>query len=59
LFAFDPATGKSEVFGLIRDEKDGKNLFIGHDIAIVDEHTIFVGETDTSDRAGRLWRCEI
>lgn len=59
LFAFDPATGKTEDFGLIRDDNDGTPLFIGHDIAITDPHTIFVGETDTSDRAGRLWKCEI
>ena len=59
LFAFDPATGKSEVFGLIQDDRDNTRLFIGHDIAMIDDHTVFVGETDTSDRAGRLWRCEI
>lgn len=59
LFAFDPATEQVEVFGAIRDDEDGTPLFIGHDIAIVDDHTIFVGETDTSDRAGRLWKCSI
>ena len=59
LFAFDPATHQSEVFGLIEDHRDKTRLFIGHDIAIMDEHTVFVGETDTSERAGRLWRCEI
>ncbi len=59
LFAFDPASGKTEVFGLIQDDRDGVKLFIGHDIAIADQNTIFVGETDTANRAGRLWRCEI
>ena len=59
MYAFDPTTGKSEDFGVIEDERDGTRLFIGHDIAIADDHTVFVGETDTSDRAGRLWRCVI
>ena len=59
LFAFDPATGRSEDFGIIEDGRDGTRLFIGHDIAIADESTIFVGETDTSDRAGRLWKCRL
>ena len=45
--------------GIIEDANDGTRLFIGHDIAIADDHTVFVGETDTSDRAGRLWKCQI
>ncbi|MBQ6473126.1 MAG: hypothetical protein IJJ33_14165 [Victivallales bacterium] len=59
LFAYDCTTGQSEVFGLIQDDRDHTPLFIGHDIAIQDARTIFVGETDTSDRAGRLWKCSI
>ena len=58
-FAFDPATGKTENFGMIVDGADGTPLFIGHDIAMLDAKTVFVGETDTSDRAGRLWRCDL
>ena len=59
LFAYDPVREKSEDFGIIEDANDGTRLFIGHDIAIADNHTVFVGETDTSDRAGRLWKCQL
>ncbi|MBP5637884.1 MAG: hypothetical protein J6X55_00260, partial [Victivallales bacterium] len=58
-FAFNPDNGQTEDFGLIVDDNDGTPLFIGHDIAMLDDRTVFVGETDTSDRAGRLWRCDL
>ncbi len=55
LFALDTETGRYEILGHIHD--DANALFIGHDLALIDRHTAFIGETDTSDRAGYLWEC--
>jgi len=57
LFAYDRKARTFEVLGPIRDDETGTPLFIGHDMCFTDDGRIFVGETDTSDRAGCLWEC--
>jgi hypothetical protein len=57
LFSYDRMTGKFNDFGLIGDGTD--TLYIGHDMCFADKGTIFVGETDTEQRAGYLWECRL
>lgn len=59
LFAYDRRSGQFEDFGVIADKRQGKTLFIGHDICMADDGVIYVGETDTAARAGCLWECKI
>lgn len=57
LFAYHRQKRVFDVFGQIRDEHRGIPLFIAHDMCITDDGRIFVGETDTADRAAYLWEC--
>ncbi len=59
LFRFDPRTDTCESLGLIEDQKRGVSLFIGHDITVSEDGVIWIGETDTADRAGYLWECQL
>jgi hypothetical protein len=59
LFAYDLQTNKFEDLGQIVDREKGVSLFIGHDICFADDGRVFVGETDTADRAGYLWECKL
>lgn len=59
LFAYDRETGTFEDFGHIKDSETGLPIFIAHDMAFASERRIFVGETDTSDRAGYLWQIDL
>jgi len=57
LFSFDTEKESFDVLCHIKDSSSGEPLFIGHDMAITSDGTIYVGETDTAHRAGRLWEC--
>lgn len=57
LFAYDRRKRTFDVFGQLRDSETGTSLFIAHDMCFTDDGRIFVGETDTMDRAGYLWEC--
>ena len=57
LFAYDRQRRVFDVLGQIRDERTGIPLFIAHDMCIAEDGHIFIGETDTADRAGYLWEC--
>jgi len=59
LFAYDRDKRSFEDFGLIRDSETGTPIFIAHDMAFAPDGRIFVGETDTSDRAGYLWEIQL
>jgi len=59
LFAFDTSANKFEVICHIKDSSTGEPLFIGHDLAITDDGTFYIGETDTAHRAGYLWECSL
>ncbi|MFH1378186.1 MAG: hypothetical protein ABIH86_05500 [Planctomycetota bacterium] len=59
LFAYDLKTNKFEDFGVIADPVSGKEIFIGHDIAFASKNKVFIGETDTQDRASYLWECDL
>ena len=59
LFAYDRARQTFEVLGPIRDSHDDTPLFIGHDMCFTPGGRLFIGETDTADRAGYLWECQI
>lgn len=59
LFRFDPSTDRFTNLGLIEDKEAGVSLFIGHDITIAADGRAWIGETDTQDRAGYLWECQL
>lgn len=59
LFAYDRARRTFEDFGYIRDSSTGTPLFIAHDMAFAADKTLFIGETDTANRAGYLWQIEL
>ncbi len=59
LFRFTPGIDVFEDLGLIKDHELNVSLFIGHDICQSDEGTFWIGETDTTDRAGYLWACKV
>ncbi len=58
LFACDPRSGNFEIFGHIATSQ-GTELFIGHDICFAAPHRLYIGETDTADRAGYLWEVDL
>jgi len=59
LFAYDRRKRTFEVFGHIRDDETGTALFIAHDMCFTPDGRLFIGETDTADRAGYLWECSL
>ncbi len=58
LFACDRESGAFEVYGHIATAS-GEALFIGHDICFASRESVFIGETDTADRAGYLWEVDL
>ena len=59
LFAYDREQRTFEDFGPIRDSETGTPIFIAHDMAFGPDNRLFVGETDTTDRAGYLWEIRL
>ncbi len=59
LFAYDRDAHSFEVFGQIADSKTGVPCFIAHDMCFAPDGRIFVGETDTANRAGYLWEITV
>lgn len=59
IFAYDREKRSFKDFGLIADSDNGKRCFIPHDMCITPDGRIFIGETDTRERAGYLWECSI
>lgn len=59
LFAYDRATRTFEDYGHIKDEESSIPIFIAHDMCFTSDSCIFVGETDTADRAGYLWEIQL
>ena len=59
LFAYDRRARSFEDFGVIRDDASGTPIFIAHDMCFLPDGRIFVGETDTADRAGFLWEIRL
>lgn len=59
LFAYDRQERTFEDFGPIRDSASGLPIYIAHDMAFADDGRLFVGETDTTDRAGYLWEVRV
>jgi len=57
LFSFSIENQKFLNLGHIKDDDSAEPLFIGHDLCIYNQDTIYVGETDTAHRAGYLWEC--
>ena len=57
LFAYDRKRRTFDVRGHIHDEDTGLPLFIAHDMCFTVDGRLFIGETDTADRAGYLWEC--
>jgi len=59
LFQFNPNTDQFTDHGVIEDPRINEQLFIGHDMTFTDDGTLFIGETDTTHRAGYLWECHL
>jgi len=59
LFAYDRESGSFEDLGPIRESQTDLPIFIAHDMAFAGEDRIFVGETDTTDRAAYLWEIRL
>ena len=59
LFAYDRERRTYEDYGPIEDSVTAEPIFIAHDMAFASDGVLFVGETDTTDRAGYLWEIEI
>jgi outer membrane protein assembly factor BamB len=58
VFTYDRERRAFRVLGPIIAE-DGTALHRTHDLAIMNDDTIFVAETDAPDRSGYLWECRI
>jgi len=59
LFAYDRAARTFEDLGHIADSRTGLPIFIAHDMVFASKGTLFVGETDTTDRSGYLWEIDL
>ncbi len=59
LFAYHRKSKRFADVGPIEDQNRQESCFIAHDMCWAGEKTLFTGETDTADRAGRLWRCDL
>jgi len=57
LFAYDMKNESFEDLGHILDDATKEPIFIGHDLCFAADNVIYVGETDTTHRAGYLWEC--
>jgi hypothetical protein len=59
LFRYDRGSKSFEDLGHMLHHESGEALVIGHDLCFAGDGTVFVGESDTSHRAGWLWECEL
>jgi len=55
--AYDRRTGKLTDLGPIHDPERDETCIIVHALAITDDGTIYIGETDNCERSGFLWEC--
>ena len=55
LFAYDREKRTFQDYGHIADTETGEPIYIAHDMAFAPDGTLFVGETDTTERASYLW----
>ena len=59
LFAYDRETNAFHHLGSIQDQQTGLKLYRVHDLAMTDEKTAYIAETDVPTRSGYLWECTV
>lgn len=59
VFTYDTKTGQFNSHGYLFDPKRKSSCVLVHDIAVTDDGTAYVAETDNLARSSYLWECEL
>ena len=55
---YDRESGKVTDLGPIYDPERDETCIIVHALAVTDDGTLYIGETDNPERSGFLWECK-
>ena len=58
MLSTDRETGKVTDLGPIYDSQRDETCIIVHALAVTEDGTIYIGETDNCERSGFLWECK-